>query len=337
MNIIDEDYEKVETNDVPSGYVKIEMSTNGKLGVPESVYVRNFNTGDLLNLTMYADEVIPERTIPAINNMLYGGIDVAKWPEECIDELMIKLYANYYSGVLLSVPFPWNQSDVEWLEEQGKTDQLKALKDGRYKPIVDINISEQLHTHILPKNVKDYIVIKPKNGKFELKFISYPRFGDGVAIKNYMEKTFSEADKAYAKIRNLNDIRKRASLNELIGLPEIDDDEFLQWQIYETNKAIQLAKVTQALYLVKFNGTDVSELALDAKIKLLDNPEIDINIGKILDKEYSKIKVGMIEEVKMMNPITRQPCERRLSFRRLDILEAVQLHEPTEYDIVYDD
>ena len=173
MNIIDEDYEKVELKQIPSGYVKIEMSTNGKLGVPATVYVRNFSTGDLLNLTMYADEIIPERTIPAINNMLYGGVDVALWPEECIDELMLKVYANYYSNMLVSVPFPWNESDVAWLEEQGKTDQLKALKDGIYKPIVDINISEQLHTHIIPTEVKDYIVIRPKNSKITLKSVSY--------------------------------------------------------------------------------------------------------------------------------------------------------------------
>lgn len=344
MNIIDEDYDKEPAKPTarpvvgaPNGYVGIKMSTGGKLSVPKEVYARNFKTADLVNLSMYADEILPEHIIPALNSLLANDVNVGVWPEPCINELLIKIYANYFTPMLTSIEFPWNEEDIAYLNSLDKQDVIKSLESGSYVPRVDIDI-RNLHTFDLDAKVKDYVVIKHKVKGTSYKFVSYPRYGDGMELKKFVEENFEERDHRYDRIRRVMNIREKLLSEGKIDIPEMDNKEYLEWQMWEAEKAVIMAKATQALYLVAIDNKDVSFEPLKNRIKYLEDPDIDtVGLGKKLNKTFEEIKIGFDPEVEINNPITKSKCKRRFSFRLLDVLQAVQSSESDEYDSYYDD
>jgi hypothetical protein len=330
--------EKIEKpiQTIPNGYIPIELSTDGKLGVPKVIHCRNFSTSDILDISLFNDTMLPEKVISVLNTLILEKIDVALWPDKVIIELLIKLYVNFFTPLLPQINFPWNKEDISWLEEKGRKEDIENLRSGKWKPKIDFNLT-WLKTRKLSDNVKPYIVIS-KSG-FSAKFVSYPRYGDSLIIKKATDNKFAESDKMFERIKQNYQLRERflqegKSINNLEIVNELD---FLKWKSYEAKKAIYVAKASQALYLVAFNGIDVSQSSLEERISIMENPEFDIRLTKKLDREYEKINFGIDPEVEISNPITGERCLRHFSFRLVDIIQAIRLSECDEYDVSYDE
>ena len=327
---------------IPSGYIPIELSTNGKLGVPKVVHVRNFSTGDLVELSLYNKETLPENVIKVLNNLVYEKVDVSNWPDKIIIELMIKIYTNYFTPIVYDVVFPWSDEDIQFLESKNRFEEAMALKSGKWSPTLDLDL-RTLDTIAIDDTVKSYITIRNRatstTSALEVKFLSYPKFGDIITINKAMEERFYEEDKKYARIRQDSELRERyiQEGRNMELITPLDPGSYLAWQKYELRKSLYLMKAAQALYLTSFNGKDLSNSTLDEKISILDNPEFDVNVGKAIEDQYSKLNFGINNNVKVKNPITGEFELRRFSFRFMDILQAIQSSKSPEYDIFYDD
>jgi hypothetical protein len=350
MEIIDLDSKKIneispvapKESQIPINYIPIELSTNGMLNVPKVIHIRNFITEDLLNLSMYSQSVLPEKVVSVLNSMIYEKIDVSDWPDRVIIELLVKLYANFFTPMLSSIDFPWDDTDIKFLRDNNRNDEADDILNGIFKPKITLDLTT-INTDILDSDLKSKVTINKKlpNGiQFKAKFRSYPKYGDVLKIKNLIEKKFRDSDKKYQKIKQDYELKEtliREGIN-LQNLPIIDEYEFNEWQIYEASKAIYALKGSQALYLIDLNGKDVSNMDLDTKINLLTNEvNYDITMAQKIESEYNKLKYGLNPEVKVLNPITQQECVRSFYFQELDIFYAIQSNRTYEYDITYDD
>ncbi|NJL69164.1 MAG: hypothetical protein HC894_25545 [Microcoleus sp. SM1_3_4] len=179
-----ETLKKSQQQQIPPGYVPIEMSTKGKLGVPEVLYARNFSTEDVVNLSMATDILLPERLIATLRSLLLDKtVRVEDWPDKSVIELLVKIYANFFTPMLTSIAFPWNEEDIDWLENHDQKDKIEALREGKWNPIVDIDL-RKINIKDIDPDVRDYIIIKRKKGvPLEAKFSTYPRIGDTLIIK----------------------------------------------------------------------------------------------------------------------------------------------------------
>jgi hypothetical protein len=335
------DKKEVDISSIPLSYLPIELSTGGRLGVPKIVYCRNFNTEDILTLSMLSTSIIPERMIAVLNSILYGKNDVSLWPDKSIIELLIQVYANYFTPILFQVKFPWDESDVEWLKEHKEEKKIDLLQKKLWIPRVDLDIRKAITIQKLDEEVKETITIKKKNreGKqiLAVKFLSYPRYGDTLILKKYVQDNFKDTDK-YDKVRLL---AEQYSLyvdqgKDISTLPEMNLEEYLEWQNSELQREIALAKATQALYLLEYNGENLREKTLAEKIEYIGRPEFDIIVSEKLNSHYEKLKFGVLPQIKVKNPITGEVCVREYVFRSDDIVSAIQSAEYDGYDISYD-
>jgi hypothetical protein len=331
----------IKISQIPANYLPIYLSSNGMLGVPRTVHVRNFNTSDLLDISMYSESVLPSKVISVLNSMIYESVDVADWPERVIIELLIRIYANFFTPMMTSISFPWDETDVKYLTGLGRDQEVSDLIAGKWKPVITLDLTS-VQIKDLPAGTKSKVVINKKftdGTSVSAKFISYPKYGDIIQVRNLMEKMYRDSDKTYAKIKQDYELRDNfiKSGTNLQNLPVIDEYEYDEWQIYEATKAIYAMKASQALYLLELNGEDVSNLDLDTKIQKLALTQYDVKMAQKIQSEYDKLDYGLNPEVKVLNPITKQECVRSFYFRELDILQAIQSDESNEYDISYDD
>ena len=338
--IIDKVQQSLKLN-IPGGYIPINLSTKGKLGVPEIIHVKNFNTENLIDLSMASDELLPERLIHLLKDLILEPVKVEEWPEKAVVELLIKIYANFFTPLITSTDFPWNQEDLDWLKAHGQEEQANNLIAGKWKPKVDVDL-RNVKIKDFPSEVKSYVTIKnrfPKNDPsyVEVKFLAYTRIGDSLALKKAADDKFEKEDLRFEKIKQLIDLREARSEKGSTDLPVIPEKEFLDWQLHNINKAIYMSKLSKALYIVAFNGIDLSKSTIEEKLKYSEDPRLDVNITKKVDTQFSKLDFGIDPNIELKNPITKEVCTRRFSFRLLDILQAIRLSDSDEYDISYDD
>jgi len=351
MNIVEEDKipEKVNASSkvpgkksvygAPPGYLPIEMSTEGRFGVPKVVHVKNFTTEFLVDLSLANNELLPERLINSLQSLIWEKeVEVANWPEPMAIELLVKIYANFFTPVLTSVDFPVYEEDLTYLEEKGKSAQKKDIEEGKFIPKIDIDL-RSFHSLPLDPKAKDFIRYEKKDKTFSVKMRSYIRLKDSVLIRKAVEEAYRETDKKYAKIKQ--DIELRSVLlskEKYDNLPVIDDYEFLEWKAYEAQRTLFTIQLAKAVGLVEYNGKNVDDLPLDEKAKIVESDaHFDADLSKLIDKQVEKLRFGIDPEIEVKNPITGEVCKRAFTFRLLDILQAVQLSESTEYDFCYDD
>lgn len=324
---------------IPPGYLAIEMSTEGKLNVPAVVHVKNFTTEFLVDLALASEEVLPEKLIQSLQSLIWEkDVDVGEWPEKMAIELLVKIYANFFTPIMTSVPFPVLDSDLEYLEKNNRKEEKESILSESFVPRIDIDLRSFESISVDPK-VKNCISYKKKDGTFSVKIRSYIRLKDSVLIRKAVEKAYRDKDKQYAKIKQDVDIRS-AKLNagDYTNLPVIDPYELLAWKTYEAGKALYGIQLARAVGLVYYEGKDVSESTLEEKVKILENdPRFDSKLSKLIDEQVAKLKFGINPEIEVTNPITGEVCKRTFTFRLVDILQAIQLSNTTEYDFYYDD
>ena len=327
--------------DIPLSYIPITLSTNGKLGVPKVVHCRNFNTEDLLTLSMMANSILPERVLTVLNSLIYEDVDVSTWPDKSIIELLVSIYSNYFTPIFFQIPFPWNDEDLQWLRANEQEDKAIQLEKKIWIPRIDLDLRTAVSIDTLEMDVKDTVTIKKKgNGgiEFSAKFRAYPAYGDVLVLRKEVQDRFKEVESKYEKIKKLVNMYSTFldQDKDITELPEMNMDEYMEWQTFELTKDIYVADATQALYLLEFNGEDLSQLTINDRIKYMKMPEFNIHVSSKLDKHFESLKFGINPMIKVKNPITGQVSVRPYTFRPSDIVQAVQSAEFDGYDISYE-
>ena len=335
-----------QREDIPSYYVKINLSTEGKVGAPKEFHIKNFSTRDIMELALTEEKDIPEKLLHILQSLIYEkNVDVSSFHESEVVETMVRLYVTFFSPIL-EIDFPVEESDYEELRALDSKDaenKIQALKAGKWKPKVAINILNDINTYPIPEDFKPYATIISKKSKFSITF-GLPKYGDIIVIKKWLAENYDNQEKKFAKLKKMlelyNSLMDRYNagedidLNKLPVIDPVEEDEFNKFQLA---KAAALVDVIRALHLVNFDGKDVRDMPLSERTKLVQDPRVDVSVAKKIDMYFDNLKFGIDPEVQMLNPITGKPCKRRYSFRLADLLQAMQLSESDEYDIVFTD
>lgn len=338
--------ESTKLSGAPAGYIPIRLSTLGRVGAPALFHIRNFSTRDLMKISLTDEEDIPAQVLELLKDLVWEeDVDVETFHEEEIIETLVLLYSAFYNPVLQDVDFPWDESDIEELRRLNPADvedQIAALRAGKWKPKTDIDIQTGVETYDLPEDFKPVAGIKSRQGDgFSCSF-GLPKYGDVLVLKRWLRDNYGEQEKQFAKTVQLLKLREDMLTKfnagepiDLSRLPVVDSAEEAAYNRLQVSKAAALVDVIRGLHLRSFEGKDVSDLPLSERIKLVQDPRVDVTVAKKLDKYFSELKFGIKPDVLMHNPITGKPCVRRFSFRLIDILQAVQVFSADQYDIVF--
>ena len=336
--------------EIPNGYIPMELSTQGLAGAPKRFHTRNFDTSDLLNLALSEDEELPEKVAKMLDNLiLEKDVSVMNFHEKEVVEYLVRLYQAYYSNNLKDVDFPWGKEDIEQLKARlgGENSSefqssYSDLKSGKWSPKVDIDLSTVNTYDIEPDTFKTSIYLTDKKTGFKAGF-SFPRYGDVVVLRNFMLKQFRDQDKRFSQIKEIlkfkRDAEERVRQGENIHLqniPHVAQAEKDAYKEYETEKSLFGVVAIKALHLIYIDGKDVSNMPLIERMELAKDPRLDFKMMSKVNKYYEGLQLGLEPEVPMINPFTQALEKRRYSFRLVDLLQAIKLYESDEYDIDFE-
>lgn len=326
--------------EIPNGYIVIELSTRGKYGAPSRFHVRNFDTTDLINLALSDDADLPIKVSKMLDDLiLEKGVSVRDFHEKEVVETLIKLYRNFYSGIMRDVTYRPNEDDMDFIaktsggkdsdEYRGKK---RALETGAWKPKFDIDL-DKISYYETPDEVKTKAIIRKPDG-FSCVF-SFPRYGDVVVLREFIDNIFREDNKKFASLVEVLKYRKESEERIRNGenisyssLPNIPEAERKRLKDYELEKSIFTLNAIKALHLVEFEGKDVTGLPLEQRIELAKSPRLDYTTFNQVSAAFEKMKLGAKEEITIYNPIQQKVMKRDFSFQVFDVLQAVRDGRP---------
>lgn len=318
---------------IPAGYLEVRLSTKGKVGAPEILHIRNFKVSEIITLSMSDNRELPIRLIEMLNDMILEDVDVAKWHESEIEELMLYVFMTFYKNKFEDIPFPYDDDDLKVLSES----QIEDLKNGRWVPKTEIDISRDIETFDISDNFTPRTTITNKKTGFYVVF-DYIKYGDQVIIKQWMDSFFRDEEARFDKIKRSLEYN-RGIMNQLSDNPEsidkllpIDKEEEGEYREYLLKRSQVITDVSNIISIVDFNGEDVSNLSVGEKYdRLAGDPRIDYGLILSLSKKQEKKRFGIKPEVSMFDPITREVVKRPISFRISTLIQAMQLSGDDDY------
>ncbi len=342
---VSEDLQKLESSakDIPVGYLRMELSTKGLLGAPKVFHVRNFDTREIVELSITATSELPLKLANILDSLiLEEDVSINEFHENEVVELLVKLFAIFYDQTV-ELDFPWNDEDIAFLENQGDTHKIELLKSKTWVPKAMVDLTKLNFYETDEKTLKKVVELTSKKTGFKIKF-SYPKFGDVLVVKKYMDTIFKENDETIKSIQKRLEIRKKLfedaeragkEINSNV-LPYVSKEEVELYTKHEMDKALFAVDLVRAQHLVGFEDEDLSNTPMSEKISYISDPRVSHTITQTVEKEFKKMKFGVDPNVKVINPITQKPCTRRFLFRIMDLLSAVSELDSDEYDVGYE-
>jgi hypothetical protein len=295
-------------------YLKISLSSLGRLNAPSPIHIRNYTGEDALSLSLATEDNIEQVLVSVLNNAIYESIDCSYLHPDELEEIMLNIYVNYWSSVV-SYPYPYEEEELEEMENQ---DRAEAIKKGKETPLVDLRI-DQLKTKSISDKFKEPFTVNIKGE--EAKFI-LPRIGHIIEAQKYIEKKFLKEDNDFA------DLKKAISVDKDV-VPIKDQKAF---DTYQRNRAAEYIIAQYGQRLVSYGSKTLNTVNEKAKYYK--------KVGLHFWKAYNDIveqyaDFGIIHDIEVVSPLTGKPVTRRFQFRWMDFLPSVDEESVSEYDVSF--
>lgn len=296
--------EDIFASAVPSEYVPVKLSSVGKLGLPETVHVRDYSFEDSMIFARATDANENQIVLNILKNVVYEDIDLTKVTLQDALEILMTIMANFYQN---SIDMPY-YIDENLKGEARETKENISTAHLRISDIPTLPLSEEVK---LPISIEDK--------RFSVKF-DYPRLYHDVAAKKYIEESFAKRDNEMSIIAQK--IQK--------GIASYEEQK--KMDAYNEEKGAEYLRVLNALQILEFNGEKVE--TLDAKIKALKKIPLPVvillsNIIKV------KFNFGLQSEVTFNNEITGEELTRHFSFRFSSFLSTIQSEDSSRYRVSF--
>lgn len=342
-----------ETRDAPPGYVRIELSTRGKVGAPEHFWIRNFMPEDLAVLANTQEQDMPIKVVEILDSMIWnpdGNISVKNFHEKEVVETLLDVYEIFYTTIFPEQTWVPTEEDLDYLAQQcgGKKsqaylDRVAALKSGEWRPTFDLDISKIEYWDV-PDEFKTSVRVK-KNVAGEdisIKF-SLPKYGDFITLKYFIDEMYSREDARWKRIGEMikfkEDAKDRLIKGESVNfsaIPDVPQSEYEGYKQYAQEKVVFTMTATKALYIEEFNGQSLVGMPLAKKLEIARDPRITYSLFQQAQKMFDKLKFGYKEEITVHDPIIGKVVTRNYTFQLSDLLQAISNPRDIEADLSFE-
>lgn len=339
----------------PPGYINITLSTRGKVGAPESFWIRNFIPEDLAVLATTPENDMPIKVVETLDKMIWNPdpnniISVKNFHEKEVIETLLDIYEVFYTTIFPDQTWVLTDEDYEFLSNRygGKRSDayrryIQAIEDGDFKPKFDLDISK-LEYYEVPDDLKTSVRVKKKIGDEEVSIkFSLPKYGDFVTLKFFIDEMYKKEDARWHRIGEIikfrEDAKERLRKGEDVNfasVPNVPDNEYEGYKKYEEEKVLFTMTATKALYIEEFNGQSLVGMPLEEKLQIARDPRISYTLFQQAQKMFETLKFGYKEEITVFDPIMEKVVNRNYTFQLSDLLQAISDPGSVEADISFE-
>jgi len=319
--------DKQKDNSIPADYIPIRLSSNGKLSMPETLHVKDYNGEDALNIatTSASERTMLNGIVRVLESIVYEDIDARKMHEKEAEELLLNVRLNFWDSQM-EVEYPYEEDELQYMKD--KTLIEKVLK-GEHTLTCSVPI-KNINPKPLDPKFKEPIVIKTEDHTY--KFV-LPRIGDYFILQSFVEKKYEKQIQYFSKLED--DLRFNNQIKKFNpdGEKPISVELKEAYLEYVTQRNNDTLAVKQALLITHVDG-----IALDTtEEKIIAYRSIPFSVWEQIATVMEEYNFGVQPEVKVISPITGKEEIRRFQFRFQDYLSAVHTKKLSKITVQFGD
>lgn len=328
--------EKIKTK-IPNDYIKIKLSTNGRLDTPKVLHFRDFSMDDALELNVLDEEDRLKAIISVLNNMVYEDFDCSKLHIKELMEILYTIHGTFINSKL-EKEYPLNE-DLPEGNKVGQlfhADNIRKIEVNLAKLSIQ-NIDETYDGKNREKKFKEPFTIIDGTKKTKMKF-RLSRVGDLLFAQEYCNTLYEKEvlqyrplRKAIEKLKDVEDLDERQERLEI--MIDESEDAYESYMKFLQKKDITYIKVIQALQIVEIEGKELS--TIEDKLEAYKN-----NVSETVWPYYNEIvneyNFGIIDRYSFFCEDLQKNISRRLSFQLLDFLPDIEQDYSKRYTVSFD-
>lgn len=333
---------------IPAGYIKVELSTNGKLGAPSIFHLKSFGLEEVMRLFTSEPNERPIKICEAIQKLIWEKEVIVKdFHEKEVVETLIIMFRSFYGDTLKDIDYFPDQADWDRLAEKlgGKTSdeyirKYQSYINKNWSPKINIEL-KNLDYYKTSSDIKKTAQITKKSG-LNCKY-AYPRYGDVAYMKDIISDRWEEEDKRWHSIadtirfrRDSEDRLRNGENIDFKHMPYIPKAELDKYYEYEREKTDYIVSLVRAIRLVEYRGQDLTnENNWEAKIALAKDPEIDSATFDYLTRKWVELPICIKDKIKYYNPITEEEVEKDYPIKVEMILNSIKDIKPIGTEVTF--
>lgn len=307
--------------DIPGEYRLVSLSSAGRLGMPESLHVRDYNGADSQKLaTMVADNQL-ELLLGVLKGLIWEKIDVMQLHEEDVKELLLNIHLLFWGPDIKDYFYPFTDEEYSLLP----VEKQKAIESGEEYPTVDIHIP-RIGTTPIKETAREPIVIKQGDTTIEFRV---PRIGDEVYAERMVSKHFARRAEEMRRISMKLRQEARARLFKQ-EVPFIDPVEKEEYQEYRQERELLKMSIKQAQQILSYNGKPLETIEEKIRVQERISTQWWSRVRKITEEHFTFGVDGFVE---MRNPWTQEVVSRKVSFQPMELVPSDRLEGVDEFTV----
>lgn len=316
-DLLVESQKVVQANkNIPVGYVPVTLCSRDVLS-PSVLHFRNYSMDELLEIVSSPEELQFNAIVnKALNSMVLEDFDCSKLHIECIKQILMTLFLNFWGKSLPSRPY--------YVDVKGDHDDPKNIA------YTDIDLTK-VSIDFIDRQFSNPFIIEDIKTKQRIGF-KLPTVEQTFLADEYVKKSFQEREAEYRDIKaNLELQESLISSGNMEGLKsiQIDPERKKEYTHLQDEKSLVYLKVLQCQLIDSIDGQTLSTIEdqLDAyKNKVSANLWTEY---KEIIKKYATFGVNNSYTFY----VDGKPLTRGFSFRLLEFLPSVEQSENSRYTV----
>lgn len=280
----------LEEKSVPAGYIPVKLSSQGRLGFPEIVHVRDYTYEEALMIAELTDDTLTEGLLDILNNMILEDVKAEDAHTEDLTEILLSVYGTWYSQTLETFYYT--------VDESLTGDEARS-PENRSVATIPIN---SIRTKPLSDKVGQYITIK--RDERTVKFTTSKAGNEVTAWK-------------YAVRKNLANETQIEDAIKAIKLGVANPTQTKAYADFTKKRTQDFLKALQAMLVVEVDGK--SYTGLDQQLEAINLVPLSFwsDYHNTIKEHYD---FGVQSEVEFLCSIKHEPITRRFRFRPFHFL-----------------
>jgi len=321
ISIDDVKKELLNEKDTPSKYLPLCLFSQGKLGNPEVIHVKDFAMDDVINFSILTEEKVEKAILKALENCIFEDVDIYDFNEEEIKHILYFIYINYWGSKATFQYSDYTIDDIESIKEK-YPDKYKniisKIENDTYKPVIELDISEVEKMNTFPENFKGFIKVgqKDKWVKFNISRVGYPYI-----VKKFIDKKYNKEEEKFESL-----YKKKEADRSSLEKETLED--------FENRKSKDFLHIAMALVLEETSDKKFEKL--EEKLQWIKEGNLDFSTWKAYEQHLKSIEFGSNQMYEFICPVTSMPIKRRLRFQLLELISIFERTTDNQVSVSYD-
>lgn len=288
----------------PAGSIEVHLSSNGQLGLPATVHVKDYTFDDAVALSELDDDHQYSILLPVFKNVVCEDIDISKATLPDMMEVFMSIIGTWYSPTIEDLPYYVN----DHLEGDALTSRENISKASI--PIGNIQ------TRKIDPGSRAPITLQKGDGVRVS--IDIPRPAVEVLARKYMTEVDSDL------------LEQLSSKKSAYDSGHLNEKESRDYELLERQKNLRLMRYINAYSIVELDGKAPSNM--EERLSMIE--KVPLSYWGVYSKVFSsKFDYGVRPEVRFRCTITNKMITRSFPFRLSTFIPTMDKTGDSGFDV----